>query len=128
MPKRIFNNLPIGRWQLVGIGLICAAIISATSVAFYMFYVPGETREANGIIVSFETKASRTRVGSILHVRLENGVVVSATAHSSVTFKVGRQVKLIATQMPLIGLQRFRFKEFNDPPEETNPLLKNHRS
>jgi hypothetical protein len=125
MQKRFAGNLWIGRWQLLGIVLTCAVIIFATAVALYTIYVPGDSRETTGIIVSFETSASRSgpKVATILYVRLENGVVVSARADSSVTAKVGRPVKLIATQMPLIGIERFRFKEFNDPPVNANPLF-----
>jgi hypothetical protein len=87
--------------------------------------VPGDSREIDGVIVSFETEAkgSSPGVSHFLHVRLHDGSVVTAKVGSHVAPKVGRHVRLIATQMPLIGIERFRFKEFNDPPVDTNPLF-----
>lgn len=116
----------IGRWELISIVLTCLFFIFGTSVAFYITYVPGESRDVTGVITSFETDAGSGSPGvkQFLHVRLENGSVVRAEVVSHVTPKVGRHVRLIATQMPLIGIERFRFKEFNDPPVESNPLLK----
>ncbi len=126
IPKGFIEGHAISRWQLLGIVFTCIAISFATAVAFYVIYVPNDTRETDGIIVSYETTASKSspRVRHFLHVRLDDGLVVTARAGSHVTPKVGRRVKLTATRMPLIGIERFRFKEFNDPPVDTNPLLK----
>jgi hypothetical protein len=125
MPKRIFENLAIGRWQLFGIVITFAVIIFATAIVFYVIYVPGEIREIPGIVVSFQTRASRMNpnVANILYVRLENGTVVRATADSNVTATVGRPVKLLATTMPIVGIERFHFEEFNDSPASPNPLF-----
>ena len=106
---------------LLGITL-CALFLTLISVFFYGVYVPGDTREVTGNIVSFETRASGSdiRVDHWLHVRLDSGLTVSAQVGAHVPVKLGRRVSLIATKMPIIGIERFRFKAFIDPP--VNPL------
>lgn len=124
-PKRKSKPRWIVDWEVVGIGLFCALIITGSAIAFYIGYVPGESREIEGIIVSFESthREDSSGISQFLHVRIDGGSVIRAGAGSHVTPKAGRRVKLIATRMPLMGIERFRFKEFNDPPADGNPLL-----
>jgi hypothetical protein len=56
------------------------------------------------------------RVVYLVHVRLDSGLTVTAQVSPSVTIKIGSRVTLLATKMPIIGIERFRFKEFIKPP------------
>ena len=119
---RMSKKLPIV--EIAILSAFSALLLSLASVFFYVLYVPGETRELSGNIISFETQASarNIRVVHLLHVRLDSGLTVSARVAPHVPVKVGRRVNLVATRMPIIGIERFRFKEFLDPPPNQNPL------
>jgi len=125
MLRKVLTGHLIDRWELLGIILTCLLFLIGTAAALYISYAPGKTREINGVITSFETETGGSSPGvkHFLHVRLENGSVVRAQIEAHVTPKVGRHVTLIATQMPLIKIERFRFKQFNDPPVDRKPLL-----
>ncbi len=104
------------------LGITLCALFLTLILFFYVVYVPGDTREVSGNIVSFETRHG-IRVDHWLHVRLDSGLTVSASVGAHVPVKVGRRVNLIATKMPIIGIERFRFKEFIDPPVNPNPFF-----
>jgi hypothetical protein len=105
------------RFEIVGITISCALILTLIAIGSYIVNAPGETREVSGGIVSFktETSGSDIRVDHWHHVRLDNGLTVSARVSPDVPVKVGQRVNLIATKMPIIGIERFRFKEFIKP-------------
>jgi hypothetical protein len=123
MPQRTLVTKPVTIAVTVGFALL--TIIFA--IIFYIEYVPEETREVAGNVVSFETHPSKStmRVVHLLHVRLDSGLTVTAQVSPSVTIKFGSRVTLLATKMPIIGIERFRFNEFIKPPVNPNPLLQN---
>ncbi len=102
---------------------IAAAVLLAVSALFYLvLHVPGETRDVTGTIVSFETRTSddATRVSHFAHVRLDEGPTVRAAIDAHVPIKAGRRAILIATQMPVLGMERYRFKGLVDEPGGAN--------
>jgi hypothetical protein len=113
------------QWQRIGVGVACIVFLVLIALSYCIGYGPGDTRDVEGEIISFETDAnsSSPEVRHILHVRLDNGLTVRARVGPHITAKVGRRVRLIATQMPILGIERFRFKEFLDSPSNQNPLL-----
>jgi hypothetical protein len=115
------------RLQIVGITISCALLLTLITIGSYIVNAPGETREVSGSMVSFktETSGSDIRVDHWLHVRLDSGLTVTARVSPRVPVKVGQRVNLIATKMPIIGIERFRFKEFIKPPVNPNPHFQN---
>lgn len=71
-----------------------------------------------GTTVSFETHASgeNLRVKSIINVQLDSGTTVRATIDSLVLAKPGSRVRLKATKMPIIGIEKFNFIGFEEKP------------
>jgi len=102
---------------IVGV-LAIAILLLIASLFYFVFHVPGETREVTGTIVSFETRKSddAMRFGYFIYVRLGSGPTVRATIGAHVPIKIGRRVTLIATQMPILGIERYRFKAFIEEP------------
>ncbi len=102
---------------IIGVTIVGTLLTIIFAIIFYVEYVPQETREVAGNVVSFETRASKNtmRVVHLVHVRLDSGLTVSARVSPSVTIKPGSRVILIATKMPIIGIERFQFKEFLNP-------------
>jgi hypothetical protein len=105
--------------------IACTLLVTLIAIGSYIVNAPGETREVSGSIVSFktETTGSDIRVDHWLHVRLDSGLTVTARVSPHVPVKIGRRVNLIATRMPIIGIERFRFKEFSDPSINPNPVI-----
>jgi hypothetical protein len=122
IPQQTCVTTPV----IITIAVVCT-LLTIIGIIFYIAYVSEETREVAGNVVSFETRTSKStfRVVHLLHVRLDSGLTVTAQVSPSVTIKVGSRVSLIATKMPIIGIERFRFKEFVKPPVNPNPLLQN---
>jgi hypothetical protein len=107
--------------RVVLVGL-CSLILVLFALGYYIRYGPGESRDVTGEVVSFETTADNTGpdVRHFLHVRLDSGLTVRAQVNPGIRAQIGRRVRLIATKMPIIGIERFRFKEFSDRPLDQN--------
>jgi hypothetical protein len=102
------------RWNVFWTGIAVFIALMLFAIAYYVVYVPGERRQVSGTVVLFEThKGSQT-----IHVRLDEGIQIRAAVGPNVVAKVGSRVNLIATKMPIIGIERFRFKEILDTPKE----------
>jgi hypothetical protein len=97
-------------WGVFG-GAIAVALIA---VIFYVIYVPGKSRAVFGTVVSFETHADgeKPRVYTVIHVRLENGITVRTSIHHNILAMPGTRVRLKATEMPIIGIERYSFVAF----------------
>lgn len=108
--------------EKISVLIVCLLFLAAFGVGYYILYGPGETRTVAGEVVSFETRYNDS-ARQILYVRLDNGLTVSTRIGAYATIKVGRRVNLVATRMPILGIERFQFKEFVDPPVDQNPLL-----
>ena len=122
MPQRTRITNPV----TIAVTVVFALLTITFAIISYIMYVPEETREVAGNVVSFETHASKgtMRVVHLVHVRLDSGLTVTAQVSPSVTIKIGSRVTLLATRMPIIGIERFRFKKFIKPVNP-NPLLQN---
>jgi hypothetical protein len=113
--KTRLNKLErIDRRSLVYGIFVGAVLLAVFAFVFFLFYVPGESREVAGTIVSFETIASGSsmRVSRRVYVRLDEGRTVHARIDGHVTVKIGRRALLKATKIPVVGLERFRFQKF----------------
>ena len=95
------------RWAMTCGILASTVFLIILALGYYALYVPGESREISGTIVSFETKADgeSPRVRSLIHVRLDYGVTASATIGAHVFARAGSRVRLKATKMPILGIE-----------------------
>jgi hypothetical protein len=95
------------------------------ALGYYIGYGPGDSRDVAGEVISFETTADNAGpdVRHFLHVRLDSGLTVRARTNPGITAKIGRRVRLIATKMPIVGIERYRFKEFLDSADKDNSLF-----
>src|SRR5262245_9975787 len=105
-------------------GVTAIFVLSLLAVAYYIAYVPGPYRLVSGTVVLFETHSDNEniRVSQSIHVRLDEGSQVRAAIGPNIVAKIGSRVNLIATKRPIVGTERFQFKEFLDTPKE-QPLL-----
>jgi hypothetical protein len=113
------------RRQIIAAAIVAAVLLAIAALFYFVFHVPGKAREVTGAIVSFETRTSddATRVAHFVHVRLDDGPTVRAAIDAHVPIKVGRRAILIATKMPILGIERYRFKGFVDEPSDVNDLF-----
>ena len=95
------------------------------ALGYYAIYVPGESREISGTVISFETHANSKspRVRSLIHVRLDDGVTASATIGSHVVAKIGSRVRIMAIKMPILGIERHRFIAFEEQSNTREKFL-----
>jgi hypothetical protein len=114
----------VDRRNVFWTGLTVLIAVTLFALAYYIVYVPGPRRQVSGTVVLFEihSDGESTQVSQTIHVRLDEGIQVRAAIGPNVVTKVGSRVNLIATKIPIIGIERFRFKELIDTPEE-RPLL-----
>ena len=119
--KRLHELDKIDHRSLIYGSLVGAALLAVFAFVFFLVYVLGETREVVGTIVSFETIARKSSpiIFRRIYVRLDDGHTVSARIDGHITPKIGRRALLRATKMPLIGLERFRFREFVEEHENS---------
>jgi len=107
-------------------GILAGAVFLVIfALGYYAIYVPGESREISGTVVSFETKADgeSPRVRSLIHVRLDDGVTASATIGAHVVAKIGSRVRIMAIKMPILGIERHRFIAFEEQSDVGEKLL-----
>jgi hypothetical protein len=129
--KEQLNQLAASdRRQLIFGIVVVAGILIAFAAMFFVEYFPGEIREVTGAIVSFKTEARDDAVPPIhyVYVRLDDGRTVRAKVSGHIALKIGRRATLFATKMPVLGLERYRFKAFlddrNDLEQRFQDLLK----
>jgi hypothetical protein len=107
-------------------GILAGAVfLIIFALGYYALYVPGESRELLGTVLSFETHADgeSPRVRSLIHVRLDDGAHASATIGSHVVAKIGSRVRILAIKMPILGIERHRFIAFEEQSDVGEKLL-----
>ena len=86
-------------------------LIVAVAVGPYVFNAPGESREIQGTVTSFETIGG-SQIRTFIHVRLDDGGTVRVAINQNVFAKPGSRVRIQATEMPILGIERYSFVGF----------------
>ena len=120
--KRLHELDKIDRRSLIYGSVVGTVLLAVFACVFFILYVPGETREVTGTIVSFETVARKSSpiISRRVYARLDDGHTVSTRIDGHITPRIGKRAIFRVTKMPLIGLERFRFQGFAD--EHENPI------
>jgi hypothetical protein len=99
------------RWA-VALGIIGSVIFMVlVALVPYIFNAPGENREIQGTVISFETK-SGSEIRTFIHVQLDDGGTVRVAISRNVFARPGSRVRIQATAMPPFGIERYTFVGF----------------
>ena len=100
-------------WKLALIG-ICALLIIG---GMFLLYIPNQTVELPGIVLTHNTETSETSSRRYFVVRLDNGSTVYARVYGHVDFRPGRRVVLIETTTQFFGYKWYRFSRYVEEPK-----------
>lgn len=114
------------RWAVAWAVLGVAIFLAAFSTILYVVNAPGKSREVLGTVISFETHAHNDdlRVSTVLHIRLDDGNSARATIGPHVFAKPGSRVRLKATKMPILGIERHSFIGFENESGVLDKILR----
>lgn len=95
-------------WAVLG----GAGFLVLLATTFYILYVPGKSREVRGTVISFETDTRSSQIRHFIHVQLDNGNQVRAENGPQIVAKPSSRVRLKATTMPILEIERYSFIAF----------------
>jgi hypothetical protein len=96
---------------------VFAIVVAIVGSIRYEVYVPGQTKEVFGSVVSLQQIANNSQpaIRSYATVELENGFTVQARVNRYVTLVPGDRAAVLEITTPLFGFKRYQFHRHLSP-------------